>query len=418
MQFRRIHDLPPYVFATVDQLKRELRRDGPRRDRPRLRQSGHPLAPDRGREARARPPPSPSTTATRRAAACPTCARRSASATRAISASRSTPTCTSSSTIGAKEGLAHLMWVLLEGGDSARRPEPELPDPPGRSAPRRRDRRPRAASTSDDLLGGIEEAMRAAQPAPARRDRLVPAQPDHRDRDARADAAARRPRPRARVRARARLRLRRHRLRRPRAALGARRRRRARLRGRAVQPDEVLLDGRLADGLHARPARRRRRAREAEVLPRLRHLPADPDRLDRRAARGSRLPGARSARSTSGAATRSSPGSAAPAGRSSRRKGTMFVWAPIPEQMARARLARVRARARARRRRRRQPRASASARAATATSASRSSRTSSGSARRRARSASCCRARLGHVDGPFRRRADTRPRTWRRRPAV
>src|ERR1700722_8366199 len=28
VQFRRIHDLPPYVFATVDQLKRELRRDG------------------------------------------------------------------------------------------------------------------------------------------------------------------------------------------------------------------------------------------------------------------------------------------------------------------------------------------------------------------------------------------------------
>src|SRR5271154_7247747 len=28
LQFRRIHDLPPYVFATVDQLKRELRREG------------------------------------------------------------------------------------------------------------------------------------------------------------------------------------------------------------------------------------------------------------------------------------------------------------------------------------------------------------------------------------------------------
>src|ERR687885_732906 len=28
MQFRRVHDLPPYVFATVDQLKRELRREG------------------------------------------------------------------------------------------------------------------------------------------------------------------------------------------------------------------------------------------------------------------------------------------------------------------------------------------------------------------------------------------------------
>ena len=28
MEFRRIHDLPPYVFATIDELKREPRRDG------------------------------------------------------------------------------------------------------------------------------------------------------------------------------------------------------------------------------------------------------------------------------------------------------------------------------------------------------------------------------------------------------
>src|SRR4051794_41602124 len=28
MDFRRIHELPPYVFATVDGLKRELRREG------------------------------------------------------------------------------------------------------------------------------------------------------------------------------------------------------------------------------------------------------------------------------------------------------------------------------------------------------------------------------------------------------
>src|SRR5260221_1499482 len=28
MKFRRVDELPPYVFATVDQLKRELRREG------------------------------------------------------------------------------------------------------------------------------------------------------------------------------------------------------------------------------------------------------------------------------------------------------------------------------------------------------------------------------------------------------
>ena len=43
-------------------------------------------------------------------------------------------------TIGAKEGLTHLMWVLLGPGDSGARPESELPDPPGRSGLRRRRR--------------------------------------------------------------------------------------------------------------------------------------------------------------------------------------------------------------------------------------------------------------------------------------
>ena len=28
MEFRRVGDLPPYVFATVDALKRELRHEG------------------------------------------------------------------------------------------------------------------------------------------------------------------------------------------------------------------------------------------------------------------------------------------------------------------------------------------------------------------------------------------------------
>ena len=136
-----------------------------------------------------------------------------------------------------------------------------------------------------------------------------------------ADAAARRPRARARVHPRPRLRLRRRRLRRPRPALGAPGGGRARVRGRALLADQVLLDGRLARGLHARPARRRRRARQAQVLPRLRHLPADPDRVDRGAARGRATTRPRSARSTAAAATRSAPASTAPAGTSSRRRG-------------------------------------------------------------------------------------------------
>ena len=70
MEFRRIHDLPPYVFATVDQLKRELRRDG--RDvidlgfgNPDI--PSPPIAVEKLRRGGAR---SRSTTATRRAAGC------------------------------------------------------------------------------------------------------------------------------------------------------------------------------------------------------------------------------------------------------------------------------------------------------------------------------------------------------------
>ena len=127
MEFRRIHDLPPYVFATVDQLKRELRRDG--RDVIDLG-FGNPdipspaIAVEKLAEAapRARQPP---------LLGEPRAAEPARGGLRALrertSASSSTPTCTSSRTIGAKEGLAHLMWVLLERGDSAVVPSPSYP---------------------------------------------------------------------------------------------------------------------------------------------------------------------------------------------------------------------------------------------------------------------------------------------------
>ena len=74
-------------------------------------------------------------------------------------------------------------------------------------------------------------------------------------------------------------------------------------------------------------------------------------------------------------------------------RGTMFVWAPIPDAFRADGSLDVRAAARAGGERRGQSRASASAREETDTSASRSSRTSSGSGRRAARSASCCPVR-------------------------
>ncbi len=69
------------------------------------------------------------------------------------------------STIGAKEGLAHLMWVLLEGGDSAVVPSPAYPI--HLVAPRLAGATViHARIEGGEMLPGIEEAVRAAQPAP------------------------------------------------------------------------------------------------------------------------------------------------------------------------------------------------------------------------------------------------------------
>ena len=70
------------------------------------------------------------------------------------------------STIGAKEGLAHLMWVLLEGGDSAVVPSPSYPIHlvaprlAGATVVHAR------AGQHDEWLPAIEEAVNAARPAP------------------------------------------------------------------------------------------------------------------------------------------------------------------------------------------------------------------------------------------------------------
>src|SRR5258708_2152356 len=117
VEFRRIHDLPPYVFATVDQLKRELRRDG--RDvidlgfgNPDIRSPE--IAVEKLCEAAARPV-NHRYSASRglpnlRAAIC----ERYAS----VFGVELDPEQHVVSTIGAKEGLAHLMWGLSEPRDS------------------------------------------------------------------------------------------------------------------------------------------------------------------------------------------------------------------------------------------------------------------------------------------------------------
>ena len=94
------------------------------------------------------------------------------------------PDATSSRTIGAKEGLSHLMWVLVEQGDSVVVPSPAYPI--HLVAPRLAGATVlHARIENGDVLSGIEEALEAAEPAAARRDRVLPAQPYDRDRHAR-----------------------------------------------------------------------------------------------------------------------------------------------------------------------------------------------------------------------------------------
>jgi alanine-synthesizing transaminase len=164
MDFRRIHELPPYVFATVDQLKRELRRDG--RDVIDLG-FGNPdipspaVAVDKLAEAALRPV-NHRYSASRglpnlRAAIC--------ERYRSVFGVELDPDRHVVSTIGAKEGLAHLMWVLCEPGDVAVVPSPAYPI--HLVAPRLAGATVVHALIEDDeMLGAIETAVHAAEPAP------------------------------------------------------------------------------------------------------------------------------------------------------------------------------------------------------------------------------------------------------------
>jgi alanine-synthesizing transaminase len=163
VQFRRIDDLPPYVFATVDALKRSLRAEG--RDVVDLG-FGNPDI------------PSPPLVVEKLAEAAAKPSNHRYSASRGIPRLREAVTelyrrrfdvvldaeTQVVATIGAKEGLAHLMWVLLEPGDVAVVPTPSYPI--HLVAPRLAGATVVAAYIDADTVDGIEEALRAATPAP------------------------------------------------------------------------------------------------------------------------------------------------------------------------------------------------------------------------------------------------------------
>jgi alanine-synthesizing transaminase len=126
MEFRRIGALPPYVFAEIDKVKIELR------------QAGEDVI-DLGFGNPDVPSPEVAVEKLREAALNPRNHRYSAS--RGIPRLRAAvcdlyrerwgveldPETQVTTTIGAKEGLSHLMWVLLGPGDSALVPSPSYP---------------------------------------------------------------------------------------------------------------------------------------------------------------------------------------------------------------------------------------------------------------------------------------------------
>jgi alanine-synthesizing transaminase len=126
LEFRRVDRLPPYVFAAIQELTLELRRAG---DDVVDLGFGNPDLPS----------PEPAVEKLVEAAQKPRNHRYSAS--RGIPKLRAAiadlyrrrfgveldPETQALTTIGAKEGLAHLMWVMLEPGDAALVPSPSYP---------------------------------------------------------------------------------------------------------------------------------------------------------------------------------------------------------------------------------------------------------------------------------------------------
>ena len=163
MELRRVGSLPPYVFATINELKLELRR------------AGEDVI-DLGFGNPDLPSPEPAVEKLREAVLNPRNHRYSSS--RGIPNLRRAvcdlykrrfgvdldPETQALTTIGAKEGLAHLMWVLVQPGDAAVVPSPSYPihlfAPIFAGAVVEQV----AMGAGEDLFGAVLEAVERSQP--------------------------------------------------------------------------------------------------------------------------------------------------------------------------------------------------------------------------------------------------------------
>jgi alanine-synthesizing transaminase len=126
IEFRRVTELPPYVFAQTDQLKLELRRAG--EDVIDLG-FGNPdiPSPDAAVEKLAEAVHNPRNHRYSSSRGIPNLRRAICDLYRRRFGVELDPETEAITTIGAKEGLAHLMWVLVEPGDVAIVPSPSYP---------------------------------------------------------------------------------------------------------------------------------------------------------------------------------------------------------------------------------------------------------------------------------------------------
>ena len=165
MEFRRINGMPPYVFTIIDGLKVEARRAG--KDVIDLG-FGNPDI------------PSPAIAVEKLAEAAHNTRNHRYSASRGIPKLREAvadlyqrrfgvrldPETEVISTIGAKEGFSHLMWVLLQPGDSALVPSPSYPihiwGPYFAGA----DARQVAVGTGEDYVSNVMERWEFGWPRP------------------------------------------------------------------------------------------------------------------------------------------------------------------------------------------------------------------------------------------------------------
>lgn len=163
MEFRRIHGLPPYVFAEVNELKLAARRAG--EDVIDLGFGNPDIAsPDFVVDKLAEAARAPKNHRYSTSRGLPNLRKAVAERYRRRFGVEVDPETQVITTIGAKEGLSHLLWTLVQPGDVALVPEPSYPI--HIYAPALAGAEVRRVPVDDDYFGHLERAFADSWPKP------------------------------------------------------------------------------------------------------------------------------------------------------------------------------------------------------------------------------------------------------------